>query len=112
MHKSKSLIVVFFILWSIGLSQPVSAQRSNLRVNGTIVGISGRLAGRSRPFSLIINRYTSGAEVDELNAALQRGEEEMLRTLSRMNVGEFRSAPVSASGRTRLSLYHGKTGLA
>jgi len=68
--------------------QPSEAQR-NLRINGTVVGISGRFAGRALPFSLIVNRYTSPGEVSELNGARPRGEDNLLSTLSRMNVGRI-----------------------
>jgi hypothetical protein len=68
--------------------QPSEAQR-NLRINGTVVGISGRLAGRSLPFSLIVNRYTTAGEVTELNAARSSGEDNLLSTLSHMDVGRI-----------------------
>ena len=69
--------------------QPTQAQeRSTQRINGTVVGISGRLAGRSRPFSLIVNRYTAPNEVSEMNDALKRGgEDELLKVLSKMDAG-------------------------
>jgi hypothetical protein len=68
----------------------LSAQRnSSQRINGTVVGISGRYAGNSRPFSLIINNYTTGGQLSELNTALQRGEDDLLRTLSRMKAGRI-----------------------
>jgi hypothetical protein len=64
-------------------------ESGNLRINGTVVGISGRLAGRSLPFSLIVSRYTSAAEQVELSEALQQGQDQMLRNLSRMNAGRI-----------------------
>lgn len=60
------------------------------RINGTVVGISGRLAGRSRPFSLIINNYTPANQVRELNEALERdGQDGLLRALSKMDAGRI-----------------------
>ena len=69
--------------------QPATAQQQYSHIDGTIVGISGRLAGRSRPFSLIINRYTAGGEVGELNTSLQGGEDNLMKSLSRMNAGRI-----------------------
>lgn len=78
------------VLACIGvLYQPGQAQRTSQRINGTIVGIGGRFAGRSRPFSLIVNNYTSGGQITELNEARQRGEDELLRALSHMDAGRI-----------------------
>jgi hypothetical protein len=60
-----------------------------LRIDGTVVGISGRLAGRTLPFRLIVNNYTSGGQISELNSALDRSEDELLKTLSKMNAGRI-----------------------
>ena len=64
---------------------------SSQRVNGTVVGISGRLAGRSRPFSLIVNSYTAPNQLRELNDALQgnNGQDALLRALSMMDAGRI-----------------------
>lgn len=70
--------------------QPAAEAKGQSRqyVNGTVVGISGRSAGRSRPFRLIVNSYTTPGQVRELNDALQRGgQDELLRALSEMNAG-------------------------
>jgi hypothetical protein len=62
--------------------------QSRQYINGTIIGIGGRLAGRSRPFTLIVNSYTSPAQVRELNDALSgSGQDGLLRALSGMNAG-------------------------
>lgn len=59
-------------------------------ITGTVVGISGRLAGRSLPFKLIINRYTTPEEVQRLNTALQSGgQDELLKVLSTMDAGRI-----------------------
>jgi hypothetical protein len=84
--RFQSLFVVLFILLTCQLAH---AQVPYQRVNGTVVGISGRFAGRSLPFSLIISRYTSLGEVTELNEARLRGEDELLSALSKMNAGRI-----------------------
>ena len=59
-------------------------------VTGTVVGVGGRYGGRSLPFRLIIERYTSDAEVERLNSALQRGgQDELLRELEDMKAGRI-----------------------
>jgi hypothetical protein len=66
------------------------AQSSNQRISGTAVGIGGRLGGRSRPFTLIANGYTSPNQVRELNDALKRsGQDELLSVLSKMDAGRI-----------------------
>jgi hypothetical protein len=59
-------------------------------ITGTAYFIGGRRPGRSLPFRLIVNRITSNQEVSQLNAALQSGgQDELLRTLSRMDAGRI-----------------------
>jgi hypothetical protein len=85
-------------------------------VTGTVVGMGGRFGGRSWPFRLIIDRYTSDQEVERLNSALQRGgQEELLRELERMSAGRIQvgnnvgveanaviASPYGETGGTRL----------
>lgn len=80
------LLVTLFACATYQLSL---AQIPYQRVNGTAVGISGRYPGRSVNFSLIINRYSSPAEVTELNQARQRSEDELLSVVSRMSAGRI-----------------------
>jgi hypothetical protein len=59
-------------------------------ITGTVIGISGRWAGQSRPFRLRVNRYTTAEEVQRLNTALQQGgEDEALRVLGGMEAGRI-----------------------
>ena len=58
-------------------------------VQGTVVGISGRLAGRSRPFSLIINHYTSPDDIARLSAAMPQGQDALLGVLSKLDAGRI-----------------------
>jgi hypothetical protein len=59
-------------------------------ITGTVVGVGGRFGGRTTAFNLIINRFTSEAEVRQLNSALQSGgQDELLRVLSRMDAGRI-----------------------
>lgn len=64
--------------------------RAGQVVTGTVVGISGRLAGRSRPFTLRVNSYTSTSDAERLNDALRSGgEEELMSVLSRLDAGRI-----------------------
>jgi len=92
-------VFLFVVLTCCGAAS--QAQQDYGRIDGTVVGISGRFAGRSSPFSLIVNRYTTAAEVSDINAARQRGEDNLLSTMSHMNLGRIQignrvGVPVSA----------------
>lgn len=104
---------------SFFLSSVEVSGQSRRNITGTIVGIGGRSAGRSRPFNLIINRYTSQAQVRELNDALQSGgQDALLRTLSGMDAGRVQigggvGVPANAiivdpwgDGGTRLTVFY------
>src|SRR5215212_3932724 len=66
------------------------AAQSRQIVTGTVVGISGRLAGRSRPFTLHVNSYTSASDAERLNNALRSGGEgELMDVLSRLDAGRI-----------------------
>jgi len=80
--------MTFIVLCAALFYQPSQAQR-NLRIDGTVVGISGRFAGRALPFALIVNRYTTPGEISELVAARQRSEDSLLSALSRLNAGRI-----------------------
>jgi hypothetical protein len=59
-------------------------------ITGTAYFIGGRRPGRSVPFRLIINRFSSPDEIDRLNSALQSGgQDDLLRTLSKMDAGRI-----------------------
>jgi hypothetical protein len=93
--------------------------QSRQRINGTVVRIGGRLAGRTSPFTLIVNSYTAPNQVRELNEALERGgQDELLRALSRLDAGRIQmgnSVGVSANaiiatpwseGGTKLTVFY------
>ena len=85
-----SLLCALCCVVGVTLFYPAAEARgqSSQRINGTIIGIGGRMAGRSRPFSLIVNSYTTPGQVRELNDALQSGGQDgLLRALSGLNAG-------------------------
>jgi hypothetical protein len=63
-------------------------QRASQRVTGTVYGFSGRLAGRSYPFSLIVNNYSSADDAARL-AAAAGSQDELLSALGHMNAGRI-----------------------
>ncbi|HEY0079258.1 MAG TPA: hypothetical protein VGB73_11635 [Pyrinomonadaceae bacterium] len=115
------LLCVLCCTFASALFNPVPAAQAQSRqtINGTVVGIGGRFAGRTRPFTLIVNSYTSPGQVRELNDALRDGGQDgLLRALSGMNAGRIQvgtgvGLPVSAiiadpwnEGGTRLTVFY------
>ena len=90
--RVKRLFVLLCVLCCIGLFAVPSQSVPNgtQRVTGTFYPMSGRAAGRSRPFTLIVNSYTAPNQLRELNEALSRGgQDELLRAMSKMNAGRI-----------------------
>jgi hypothetical protein len=65
----------------------VKTAAAHQTITGTVVGISGRLAGRTLPFKLIVNNYASADDADRLNTALRSGQDELLNVLSKLDAG-------------------------
>jgi len=73
-------------------SSLVSAQEDRFggrTITGTVYFIGGRTPGRSVPFRVIVNRLSTPAELNQLNSALQISQDELLKTLSKMNSGRI-----------------------
>ena len=69
---------------------PAAAQTTRQYIDGTVIGISGRAAGRSRPFRVIVNSYSTEGEVRSLNDALQSGgQDALLDALRRLDAGRI-----------------------
>jgi hypothetical protein len=59
-------------------------------VTGTVVGISGRLAGRSFPLTLRVNNYTTADDAERLNSALRSGgQDDLMGVLTRLDAGRI-----------------------
>lgn len=88
MTRRRISILLFVLCCAALFPLPSQSHMQTQRINGTFYAISGRSAGRSGQFSLIINRYTAANELRELNEALgQGGQDQLLKTLSRMDAG-------------------------
>ena len=88
-------------------------------ITGTVYFVGGPRPGRSLPFRLIIDRISTPAEISQLNSTLQSGgQDELLRTLSRMKAGRIEigtgvGVPANAiirtdegNGRTKLTVIY------
>ena len=120
MSKRTILIFMFVVCCAAFFAAPSqSSDNGNLRVTGTVVGMSGRLAGRTRQFTLTVNNVTPTNRVRELNEALARGgQDELVKTLSKMEAGRIQigtglSLPANAvisdpwsDGGTRLIVFY------
>lgn len=59
-------------------------------IEGTVVGIGGRLGGGTRPFKLVVDDFTNADQVRQLTEALRSGGEgELLKALSKMKAGRI-----------------------
>jgi len=74
------------------LSNSTSAQNDRFAgrtITGTAYFFGGRTAARTVPFKLIINHTGSSQDMSQLNAALQSGQDELLKSLSKMDAGRI-----------------------
>ena len=88
--RIKKVFVFLCVLCCIALFAVPSQSEpnGNQKITGTFYAMSGRTAGRTRPFTLIVNRYTAPNQVRELNDALSRGgQDELLKAMSKMDAG-------------------------
>jgi hypothetical protein len=88
-HLKRSILYSLALLFSLTILSPKVPAQST-QINGTVVGIGGRLSGSTRPFRLIVNQLTPPAAVSELNQAIgSGGQDNLLRALSRLNAGRI-----------------------
>jgi hypothetical protein len=117
--RTGKLFVLMLALIVIAITSSAIAQDryAGRTITGTVYFYGSRVAARSLPFSLIINRYTTPAEVNDLNAALQSGQDDLLQKLSRMDAGRIQigtgvGLPANAiiatqdEGRTKLTVLY------
>jgi len=96
--RTRTIVMLFVMVLLLGITlwnprTNTSAQGEGLAgrtITGTAYFVSGRRPGLSLPFTLIINRITTPAEVSQLNSALQEGkQDELLRILSKTEAGRI-----------------------
>jgi hypothetical protein len=92
-NRLSAILSTLCCLAALTLPQTVSrasVQKSErMTVTGTIVGVGGRFGGRSLPFTLTVDRFTSDSDMQALNTALQSGQDELLKTLSGQHAGRI-----------------------
>lgn len=120
-RKTRLVILLLAGIAALFPQTKASAQRdaySGTTVTGTVYFIGGARPSRSLPFTLIIDRISTPDEVNQLNSSLQSGQDELLRTLSRMKAGRIQigtgvGVPANAilvsnegEGRTKLTVLY------
>jgi len=91
----KGVSILLALSWAFVLTCPVATSAQTDRfagrtITGTVYFMGGRAAGRSMPFTLIVNRVSTNDEVSQLNSALQSGgQDELMRVLTRFNAGRI-----------------------
>jgi hypothetical protein len=93
-RKSLTLLLILMLFGSAALfTMPTASAQDGLSgrtITGTVYFVGGRRPGRTAPFRLIVNRLSTPEQIQQLNAALQSGgEDELMKTLSRMNAGRI-----------------------
>jgi len=90
--RVKRLFVFLLVLCSavVFVAPSQSQEGGRERITGTFVSMSGRTSGRTRQFTLTIDRYTPPGQVRELTDSLSRGgQDELLKTMSGMDAGRI-----------------------
>jgi hypothetical protein len=112
-------ITIFF--GHVGMTTIAQDRYAGRTITGTAYFFGSRTRVPSRPFRLIINRYTTPQEVAQLNSTLQSGgQDELLSVLSKMSagrievgtgVGVIANAIIATEneGRTKLTVLYQRT---
>jgi len=93
------LLGCIVVLISQHVSQAQPGTLAGRTITGTVYFINGARsarapnAPRSTTFRLIINRLSTADEVNQLNSALQSGQDQLLSVLTRMNSGRIQIGP-------------------
>ena len=86
----KRVFVFLFVLCCTALfvAPSQSQEGGTERITGTFVSMSGRTSGRTRQFTVTINRHTPPNQIRELTEALgSGGQDELLKVMSKMDAG-------------------------
>ena len=93
-RKTSGLLVTLLVFGSTVFFPRINASAQDALLGRTITGtayfIGGRRPARSLPFRLIVNRFSTPDQVQQLNSALQSGgQDELMRALSGMQAGRI-----------------------
>ena len=88
MRGLRVLVCLLVLCGMAVFAAPLQSESGTERITGTFVSMSGRTSGRSRQFTVTINRYTPPNQVRELNEALANGgQDQLLKAMSKMDAG-------------------------
>lgn len=88
MRGLRVLILLLMLCGMAVVAAPLQSEGGTERITGTFVSMSGRTSGRTRQFTVTVNRYTPPNQVRELNEALASGgQDQLLKAMSKMDAG-------------------------
>src|ERR1700752_3576272 len=88
MRSLKVLILLLALCGMAVVAAPLQSEGGTERITGTFVSMSGRTSGRTRQFTVTINRYTPPNQVREFNEALANGgQDQLLKAMWKMDAG-------------------------
>lgn len=89
--RGKRVLIFLIVLCCLALfAVPSQSENGSEKITGTFVSMSGRTSGRTRQFTLTVNRYTAPNQLRELNEALSSGgQDELLKVMSKMDAGRI-----------------------
>ena len=88
MRGLRVLTVLLVLCGMVVFAAPPQSEGGRERITGTFVSMSGRTSGRTRQFTVTIDRYTPPNQVRELNDALASGGQDQLqKAMSKMDAG-------------------------
>ena len=88
MRGLRVLILLLVLCGMAVVAAPLQSEGGTERITGMFVSMSGRTSGRTRQFTVTVNRYTPPNQVRELNEALASGgQDQLLKTMSKMDAG-------------------------
>lgn len=88
MRGLRVLVCLLVLCGMAVVAAPLQSEGGTERITGMFVSMSGRTSGRTRQFTVTINRYTPPNQVRELNEALANGgQDQLLKAMSKMDAG-------------------------
>ena len=90
--SGKRVLIFLIVLCCMALFAVPSQSEpnDNEKITGTFVSMSGRTSGRTRQFTVTVDRYTPPNQIRELNEALASGgQDELLKAMGKMDAGRI-----------------------
>ena len=90
--SGKRVLILLIVLCCMALFAVPSQSEpnDNEKITGTFVSMSGRTSGRTRQFTVTVDRYTPPNQIRELNEALASGgQDELLKAMGKMDAGRI-----------------------